>query len=159
MLNLNSHRFQRIRKRGYSCPGHLEQCTVSQVSYTPILRTWKTSIPVWISNHMPIETWNEITSIHSQSIKPLNLGMDKSFYHTLYSVITYACWDTALDTVSDWHTDLVVKIIMTPSNGNIFCVTGHLCGEFTGRRRIPLTTDSNAELWCFLWTAPEQTVE
>ena len=26
---------------------------------------------------------------------------------------------------------------MTPSNGNIFRVTGHLCGEFTGPRWIP----------------------
>ena len=27
--------------------------------------------------------------------------------------------------------------MMTSSNGIIFCVTGHLCGEFTGPRRIP----------------------
>ena len=27
--------------------------------------------------------------------------------------------------------------MMTSSNGNIFRVTGHLCGEFTGRRWIP----------------------
>ena len=43
---------------------------------------------------------------------------------------------------------------MTSSNGNIFCVTGALCGEFTGRRWIPPTKASNAELWCFLWSAP-----
>ena len=28
---------------------------------------------------------------------------------------------------------------MTTSNGNIFRITGHLCGEFTGRRWIPHT--------------------
>ena len=28
-------------------------------------------------------------------------------------------------------------IMMTSSNGNIFCVTGPLCGEFTGHRWIP----------------------
>ena len=38
---------------------------------------------------------------------------------------------------------------MTSSNGNIFRVTGPLCGEFTGHRWIPLTTASDAELWCF----------
>ena len=27
--------------------------------------------------------------------------------------------------------------MITLSNGNIFCVTGHLCGEFTGHRWIP----------------------
>ena len=32
-------------------------------------------------------------------------------------------------------------------------------GEFTGPRWIPLTTASDAELWCFLWSGPEQTVE
>ena len=45
--------------------------------------------------------------------------------------------------------------MMTSSNGNIFRVTGHLCKEFTGPRWIPLTKASDAELWCFLWPAPE----
>ena len=47
------------------------------------------------------------------------------------------------------------KVMMTSSNGNIFRVTGHLCGEFTGPRWIPLTKASDAELWYFLWSAPE----
>ena len=46
-------------------------------------------------------------------------------------------------------------IMMTSSNGNIFRVTGHLCGEFTGHRWIPRTKASDAELWCFLWSEPE----
>ena len=37
---------------------------------------------------------------------------------------------------------------MTSSNGNIFRVTGHLCGEFTGPQWIPRTKASDAELWC-----------
>ena len=45
--------------------------------------------------------------------------------------------------------------MMTSSNGNIFCVTGPLCGELTSHRWIPRTKASNAELWCFLWSAPE----
>ena len=45
--------------------------------------------------------------------------------------------------------------MMTSSNGNIFRVTGHLCGEFTGHRWIPRTKANVAELWCFLWSAPE----
>ena len=44
---------------------------------------------------------------------------------------------------------------MTSSNRNIFRVTGHLCGEFTGRQWIPRTKASDAELWCFLWSAPD----
>ena len=40
--------------------------------------------------------------------------------------------------------------MMTSSNGNMFRVTDHLCGEFTGDRWIPRTKASDAELWCFL---------
>ena len=39
--------------------------------------------------------------------------------------------------------------MMTSSNGNIFRVTGPLCGKFTGHRWIPLTKASDAELWCY----------
>ena len=41
------------------------------------------------------------------------------------------------------------KSMMTSSNGNIFRVTGHLCGW------IPREKASGAELWCFLWSASE----
>ena len=43
---------------------------------------------------------------------------------------------------------------MTSWNGNIFRVTGPLCGEFTGHRWIPHTKASDAEPWCFLWSVP-----
>ena len=45
--------------------------------------------------------------------------------------------------------------MMTSWNGNIFRVTGHLCGEFTGPRWIPHTKASDTELWCFLWSVSE----
>ena len=50
---------------------------------------------------------------------------------------------------------LVCTGFMTSSNANIFRVTGHLCGEFTGHRWIPRTKASDTELWCFLWSASE----
>ena len=40
-----------------------------------------------------------------------------------------------------------------------FRVAGPLREEFTGHRWILLTKANYAELWCFLWSAPEQTVE
>ena len=49
--------------------------------------------------------------------------------------------------------------MMMSSNGNIFCVTGLLWGEFTGHQWIPHTKASDVELWCFLWSAPEPTFE
>ena len=63
------------------------------------------------------------------------------------------------------HTELKPRgammptFIMTSSNWSIFRVTGLLCGEFTGNRWIPHTKTGDAELWCFLWSAPEQTVD
>ena len=44
-------------------------------------------------------------------------------------------------------TDGFCHIMMTSSNGNIFRVTGPLCGEFTGDRWIPRTKTSDADLW------------
>ena len=42
---------------------------------------------------------------------------------------------------------------------DLFHATDPLCGESTGHRWIPLTKASDAELWCFLWSTPEQTVK
>ena len=39
--------------------------------------------------------------------------------------------------------------ILTSSNGTIFHITGHLCGEFTGPQWIPRTKASDTELWFF----------
>ena len=52
-----------------------------------------------------------------------------------------------------------VFYMMTSSNGNIFRVTGPLWGESIGPRWIPLPEASDVELWCFLSSAPEQTVK
>ena len=49
--------------------------------------------------------------------------------------------------------------MMTSSNGNIFRITWLLAicgGEFTGHRWILRTKASDADLWCFLWSAPKK---
>ena len=55
-----------------------------------------------------------------------------------------------LSTIPNVHTNCqlktLIKNMMTSSNGNIFRVTGHLCGGFTGPRWIPRTKASDAEL-------------
>ena len=48
---------------------------------------------------------------------------------------------------------------MTSSNENIFRVIGPLCGEITDHRWIPLIKAGDPELGCFIWSAPEQTVD
>ena len=52
-----------------------------------------------------------------------------------------------------------LKCVSWVSKGNVFRVAGPLWGESIGHRWIPLTKTSNAELWYFLWSAPEQLVE
>ena len=46
--------------------------------------------------------------------------------------------------------------MMTSSNGNIFRVTGSLCGEFTGPGEFPTQRTSNAWLWYFLWSTSKR---
>ena len=70
-------------------------------------------------------------------------------------IIPLVSWFAMHDSINNVSV-ILVNIMMTSSNGNIFRVTGHLCGKFTGHRRIPRTKVSNAELWCFLWSASEK---
>ena len=45
------------------------------------------------------------------------------------------------------HSFTCVNLMMTSSNGNIFLVTGHLCGEFTGHRWILHTKASDVDVF------------
>ena len=45
---------------------------------------------------------------------------------------------------------LTTKATMTSSNGNIFCVTGRLCREFTSHWSIPLTKASEADICAWI---------
>ena len=49
--------------------------------------------------------------------------------------------------------------MMMLSIENFFHITGPLCGKFTSQRWIPLTKASDVELWCFIWSVPEQELE
>ena len=58
----------------------------------------------------------------------------------------YSCEDVAF--IMNYLPSLP-QDMMTSSNWNIFRVTGHLCGEFTGSRWIEVL-----KLWSFLWPVP-----
>ena len=95
----------------------------------------------------------------------------RHLFNTLFGVTSKECqidvvWSLGsslwTNVIRLWHITLypVINIfdmapysMMTSSNGNIFRVTGHLCGEFTGHRWIPHTKASDAELWCFYASA------
>ena len=83
--------------------------------------------------------------LHTSKVKPL-------FHLALY----WGCSYLSMLGIQLKDDDIVGFIwVMTSSNENIFRVTGSLCGELTGHRRIPHTKASDAELWRFLWSAPE----
>ena len=67
-------------------------------------------------------------------------SVPKRFIYKKVSVVSGSGWRPYT-----WQT----STMMTSSNGNIFRVTGHLCGEFTGPRWIPRTKASDAELGVF----------
>ena len=75
-----------------------------------------------------------------------------------YSLIHFASYTR----LRVWHVQCIwsssLYSIMTSSNGNISRVTSTLWGEYTVHRWIPLIKASDADLWCLLWSAPEQTV-
>ena len=82
--------------------------------------------------------------------------------YSLYLFFNSIQWFQSVCTNNTKKSKMIAYIIlkmmfymMTSSNGNISRVTGHLCGEFTGPRWIPRTKASDAELWCFLWSASE----
>ena len=76
--------------------------------------------------------------------------------YELMELCAHSClWNESRDISSrNGHQGDILPFMKPSSNGNIFRATGPLCGEFTGPRWIPCTKASNAELWCFLWSAP-----
>ena len=76
-------------------------------------------------------------------------------FHRIIHTVRLSCglaWDECFKYMI-LQRSIKKKTIMTSSNGNIFRVTVHLCGDFTGLWWIPRTKASDAELWCFLWSA------
>ena len=57
-------------------------------------------------------------------------------YQYVFSMLFNNCFRRS-DTQNYWSVTRCYLNMITSSNGNIFRVTGHLCGEFTGPRWIP----------------------
>ena len=97
----------------------------------------------WIVNYAMTRTlnekWHDCTCTWDDSCATV---FNPSTLFSLYNSLWLTKW---LETVS---------FMMTSSNGNISRVTDPLC-----HRWIPLTKASDVKLWCFLWSAPERTVE
>ena len=82
-----------------------------------------------------------IVRLLRQEVLPLDAM--KSLIHELRFRFVRSLLKTSHCTAPYCHDDVIKR--------KHFRVTGPLCGEFTGHRRIPLTKASDAELWCVLW--------
>ena len=109
----------------------------------------------------PLTFWHtELFYHHEHILMPFTVAPACSFANC--DIIIYICFCiTWCDSCRKIHGDNYISwsdagywfLMITSWNGNIFRVTGPLCREFTGHWWIPLTKASDAELWCFLWSA------
>ena len=98
------------------------------------------SVPVW--------QWHRgVENIDKCVMRTKPLLTSTPFVHN--SVIIWPHVVTVHGLYFNWRWLLSQLFMMTSSNGNIFRVTRHLCGEFTGLRWILRTKASGDELWCF----------
>ena len=97
----------------------------------------------------PMICWKKLlTSQVLRHLKILDISGMIICYRSTQMYYLHQCW--LLD---------MVHFMMTSWNINIFRVTDPLWRESVGHRWIPLIKASDVELWRFLWSAPEQTVE
>ena len=110
-----------------------------------------------LNNQTLMDHWTGVktNTVHTTTIDPLETDKSDNVY-------PQAKFQLMKEPNRTFHPAAIVRatiLMMTLSNRNIFNVTGPLCGEFTGHLWIPFTKASDTELWCFLWSAPEQTVD
>ena len=94
-------------------------------------------------DHDPERSFNRVSS----RVVDLTFCCSKKIitHFAIYHNHSQLCkWDVCgyellSDTINFAKLEGWISNMMTSSNGNIFRVTGHMCGEFTGRRWIPLT--------------------
>ena len=116
----------------------------SKIRLKCLFDTWRR---VWFLLASPYSTWSSCSRSSSFIIRPLCV-LSSHVLSDLWTIKPFK----QLRVRSLWPPATMIKIMMTSSNGNIFRVTGHLCGECTGLRWIPRTKTSDAELWCFIWS-------
>ena len=116
-----------------------------------------------------ISKWRcDVVGVTMTLLRMCALGIPTYFRHTLLALsnlmnddcpVASANERTQTAIVYPYLSGFLYSHMMKSSKGSIFCVTGPLWGESTGHRWFPLTKASDAELCCFLRSAPEQKVE
>ena len=106
----------------------------------------------------PIKWWNslECDEIHLSNLRVYGYGIWN--YNKKCLFLVKAC-DLFAHVRQVFFTDTRAIVILPPwwrhLMEKISALLAPLCGEFTGNRWISHTRASDAELWYFLWSAPE----
>ena len=105
-------------------------------------------ITLWYSHFALMES---LQLVRIWDYGPMGWPLDPQKFHTIsirHGSIPVKCTLKHITRRSEF-TFSITGHMMTSSNGNIFRVTGHLCGKFNGPRWISRTKASDAELWFF----------
>ena len=131
---------------------HVEQL----LTWVEVAMILKLSIPNSLYQRVPCALAIKLIAgeCHSSSPTTIHYWFRQWFGAVIHSYIGYHGRNTPVNhlwitvyVLPDANIITTVLIMMMSSNGNIFRVTGPLCGEFTGHRWIPLTKASDAEIW------------
>ena len=122
---------------------------------------WKTGPVVNVYNSVQLNIDISQSYLARYDKKGKALVIFKFSKDTLYLALPVKLWRSVWNTLEDDDREISImhSVIMASWNGNIFRVTGPLWGESTGHRWITLTKACDVELWSFLRSAPQQTVE
>ena len=110
----------------------------------------------WKYSAVPYNAVNFLTNVHKRhpTARPLlGRGMWCLMWSSIWLIFCLSYSNYLCNILQYWTR--YNSTMMTSSNGNIFRVTGHLCGEFTDQRWIPHTKASDAELRYFLASTSE----
>ena len=106
-----------------------------------------------LSNTKSIHSSNQVWATIRVAIKTeyYNKYSNFSNAYPFISIIRLGCCPCPIlwGRKSNFKMVPVMFLMMTSANGNIFRVTGHLCGQFTGPRWIHRSKASDVELWIF----------
>ena len=88
---------------------------------------------LWVFARFHVTWKSKYNHNERKTIAILQYALFRPTYHTIYHHL-----ESWVAFCSGENTRRLLKcIMMTSSNGNIFRVTGHLCGEFTGPGEFP----------------------
>ena len=123
------------------------------------------TFPVLSACHFSLSVWmNRPFSLHFSSFvewkweQPNNKLTSKICVNIPKWCITHTTIIIKQGKSIPWSRHQIVELLQDSRNSSALAILD-LCEETTSHRWIPLTKVSDAELWCFPWSAPDQTVE